>query len=55
VQVQVYFCNCDQNPNLTCAELGLGAGFIFHPQVHPKKKSKRNPKKLKIQKKLEKT
>jgi hypothetical protein len=40
VRVQVHFCTCDPNTNPTHAELGLGAGFVFHPQVHPKFKKK---------------
>jgi hypothetical protein len=31
-------------PEPTHAELGLGAGFIFHPWVHPKLEKTRNPK-----------
>jgi outer membrane biosynthesis protein TonB len=44
------------NPNPTRVESGLGAGFIFHPQVHlkPEEKPKRNPKKHETQKKPEK-
>jgi hypothetical protein len=46
VRVWVHFCTRDPNPNLnpTRAELGLGVGFIFHPQVHPKQKKTQNPK-----------
>jgi hypothetical protein len=44
----VYFCTRDPNP--TYAESGLGAGFIFHPWVHPK--PERNPKPEKNLKKL---
>jgi hypothetical protein len=54
--VRVHFCTHDPNPNLTDAEPGLGADFVFHPRVHPK--LERNPKpeeKLKTQKKPEKT
>jgi hypothetical protein len=38
VQVQVHFCTRDPNP--THAKLGLDAGFIFHPWVHPKQEKK---------------
>jgi hypothetical protein len=48
VRVQVHFCTCDLNLNRV--EPDLGAGFIFHPRVHPK--SKKNPE---TQKKTEKT
>jgi hypothetical protein len=42
VRVQVhFFYTCDSN--LTRSEPGLGAGFIFHPQVHPKPQKIRNP------------
>jgi hypothetical protein len=27
---------CTRDPNPTRAELGLGAGFVFHPRVHLK-------------------
>jgi hypothetical protein len=41
VRVRVHFCTRD--PNLTRAEPGLGAGFIFHPRVHLKPE---NPPKI---------
>jgi hypothetical protein len=44
----VYFCIHDLNLNPTRAKPGLGAGFVFHPRVHP------DPKKSEIQKKPEK-
>jgi hypothetical protein len=43
--VWVYFCTCDPNP--THIESGLGANFIFHPRVHPKKKNLKPKRKLK--------
>jgi hypothetical protein len=51
MQVRVHFCTRDLNPNPTRVEPGFGAGFVFHPWVHPKpernpKKLERNPKKL---------
>jgi hypothetical protein len=49
VWVQVYFCIHDLNLNPTRAKPGLGAGFVFHPRVHP------DPKKSEIRKKPEKT
>jgi hypothetical protein len=52
VRVRVHFCTRDPNP--TRAELGLGAGFVFHLRVHPKPeknlKPERNLKNLKPKK-----
>jgi hypothetical protein len=36
VRVLVHFCTRDLNPNPTRTKSSLGAGFIFHPRVHPK-------------------
>jgi hypothetical protein len=45
VRVQVYFYTRDLNLNLTHAEPGLGAVFVFHPWVHPKPKTRKKPEK----------
>jgi hypothetical protein len=43
----MYFCTCDLN--LTCAEPGLNADFVFYLQVHPKPEknpeTQKNPRK----------
>jgi uncharacterized membrane protein YciS (DUF1049 family) len=46
-----------RDPNPTHTKSGLSVGFIFHPWMHLKKtlKIERNLKKLKTQKKPEKT
>jgi hypothetical protein len=49
VRVQVHFYTRDLNLSLIHTEPSLGAGFIFHPRVHPK--PERNlEKKLKTRK-----
>jgi hypothetical protein len=49
VRVQVHFYTRDLNLSPIHTEPSLGAGFIFHPRVHPKpernlKKKTQNPK-----------
>jgi hypothetical protein len=44
VRARVHFCTRDLNLNPTRAEPDLGAGFIFHPWVHPKPEKNRNLK-----------
>jgi hypothetical protein len=51
----VYFCIHDLNPNPTRAKPGLGAGFIFHPRVHPDKKNLKSERNLKKTRNLEET